>query len=767
MWAGYTFSSDLESWAIEVADAALDLTGSTRESFLRTACDGADRLLARVRELLLQPWREPESAASGLCAPGEIRIVALKIITSDASGVAHEAATVAKLHHPNIVTVHDADLTGPRPCLVMEFVEGISLRAWIDGRMRQAEPPPAATTRTIVRQTAAALAAAHKCGLVHCDVKPENILLVKNGADYIVRVADFGIARRSGTMAGPVIGTPGYVAPEQFERSRPDPRSDIFALGTILYELLAGVHPFVGPSVAETYYNTLSRPAVLPGNVDGSLRAVARRALEKRPQDRYQTAEEFIADLDFGVGAAVGVELNPLLSEFPMGARRWWSHHSAGALLALVSSAWGLVSLAVSVAVGTACVRVLWASSAAPHDTAEMLFGYAIEPNAGLWYLVGTSLCLLVGCWFLEAAFRAIGRTQALSVIGEGSPDSMTRIAALNRSIFRVVTPAIVVAATAFVAVPELAFRHGHAFGWVQADLSQEVAGASYESLRQAGKIGELPMVAALCPNCPVIVAAVANGRPALTPPPSLAFAVFLGVALFHQVILATFLLWIGAKVLFYFWLLSTALLGGGRHGLRLNPDFRDEEDYRFGLGRLDNVYYAILVLVVLGSIGLGLQAIANISKGTYLLVGDPAPALFGQAVLLLGTLAALTVVLATPVAVFVFLTMRSVDEELGRLSRQRRDAEARLAAAHTAADRERVHFELETIAKYRTAARKQSLLPWRQPLFLTLLAACLATLLVLPVTVQRYRDSAPRGVAARSLSSTVCELVGNPRPRH
>jgi hypothetical protein len=237
-------------------------------------------------------------------------------------------------------------------------------------------------------------------------------------------------------------------------------------------------------------------------------------------------------------------------------------------------------------------------------------------------------------------------------------------------------------------------------------------------------------------------------------------------VALLHQVLLTAFLLWIGAKVLFYFWLLSTALLSGGRRGLQLTPDFRDDEDYRFGLGRLDNVYYAILVLVVLGSIGLWLQAIANISKGTYLLAGDPAPALFGQAVLLLGTLALLAVLVATPVAVFVFLTMRSVDEELGRLSMQRRDAEARLAAAHTVSDRQRVRFELETIAKYRTAARKQSLLPWRQPLFLMLLAACLAALLVLPVTVQSYRDSAPRSAAARSLSSTACELAGNTRAR-
>ena len=301
----------------------------------------------------------------------------------------------------------------------------------------------------------------------------------------------------------------------------------------------------------------------------------------------------------------------------------------------------------------------------------------------------------------------------------------------------------------------------------MQADFSDEFVGASYDSLHDAGKIGDLQAVAALCPDCPVHVSAVFNQRDGFTRPSRAAFAAFLLVTLGHQMVLAAFLLWIGAKVLFFFWLLSTALLGGGRHGVRLAPDFQDEDDFRFGLGRLDNVYYAMLVLSMVGSLGLWLQAIANISKGTYFLAGDPVPALFGQAVLLLATLALLGVLLLTPAGVFVFLTIRVVDEELARLSSLRRDLESRLATSRSVEEREQLRAELEAIGRQRLTAKKQSLLPLRRPAFLLLLAASLIMLLVLPRTVQRYRDAAASDTnQTHSIAGAVCEIAGNPRPR-
>src|SRR5262249_40250197 len=152
--------------------------------------------------------------------------------------------------------------------------------------------------------------------------------------------------------------------------------------------------------------------------------------------------------------------------------------------------------------------------------------------------------------------------------------------------------------------------------------------------------------------------------------------------ALTHQIVLAAFIAWLIAKILFFFGLLSTALLGGAHHRLRLVPGLQATDHYRFGLRRLDTVHYGLLVLVAAPALGLFFQSPANVSKGTSFFAGDPTPALFGQAVLLLGTLALLATVLLTPVGVFLFLTIKAVDEELARLSAARKDLEGRLAGA-------------------------------------------------------------------------------------
>ena len=799
LWDGYEFPADeLGFWSQEIFAAALELAESDRATFVGHACEGSEPLRSEVESLLADLWSDqPAPLFQGVCRPGDVvrdclilralgrggmgevykaiqrplrRIVAVKVVTGGVGAspmFAREAANTARLVHPNIAAVYDADLQSERPCIVMEYVEGISLRLWLDRHWSAREGPPSDDLlRSIVRQVALALGEAHRRGLVHRDVKPENILLTKHATDYTVKVVDFGVARRLDTRGGPVVGTPGYVAPEQLNAAPPDRRSDVFALGVVLYELLTGKQPFAGRTNAETFFNTLSVVPDFPSDASSAeLSGIARRALEKSPDDRYQTTEALIADLDGRSTESREIGHNPLLSELPDGVQRWWARRSSGFIVALISFIWGCTTLALSVASGAACVRVVWAASGLTR-VHEMIYGYAIEPNAGLWYLIGASLCCLTGFGFLEAAHRGLARTKILvtaNSAGACPPSPVESIATRNRRYFKYVTPIIVLLAACFVLVPELGFRRDHAFGWVQADLAGEQATKSYDELRRAGKVGELPALTALCDGCAIHVAAVFNKSTGFQPPSPIGFGVFLALALTHQIAFIGFLWWIAAKILFFFGLLSTALLGGAKEGLRLVPDFQDTDDYRFGLGRLDNVYYTILVFTAVGSFGVFLQVAANVSKGTYFLAGDPAPALFGQAVLLLGTLALLAVLLLTPIGVFLFLTIKAVDEELARLSAARRSLEARLSEAQSMEERDRLRLDIEQTRDRRAIAKKQSLLPIRQPAFLALLAASLLMLVALPLSVQWF-NSATRAPSAgrQTISDTVCAVCGN-----
>jgi hypothetical protein len=695
------------------------------------------------------------------------RLVAVKVVTGGTSGastLALEAINTARLLHPNVVAIHDADTTSERPSIVMELVDGINLRTWITRHWRSGQPPPAPhAVRAVVRQIALALAHAHASNIVHLDIKPENVLVNRRQDEEVIKVVDFGIARQLETPHGTAMGTPGYMAPEQVNAAMPDARADLFALGVVTYELITGRHPFSGSSLAETYYNTLTLEPAFPDDPSWApLVEVTRRALRKAPEQRYQTADALLADLDMPMEAREPERHNPLLSEFPAVVQAWWYHRSSGALAALVSCIWGALTLVFSAALGTACVRVLWTPAAAASGY-EMIFGYAVEPNAGLWYLVGTPVCLLAGFGLVEAAYRGLQRTDTLTGTEAGGLGALARVAATNRAVFRVLTPLIIVTALGFVAVPELVRRHDHAFGWVQTDLAGDSRGQTYAELRRSGRIGELQPVAALCDGCRITVSAVSNQREGFVPPARWWFQAFLLLALSHQMLLASVVMWICAKVVFFFWLLSTALLGGGRHGLRLSPDFQDTHDYRFGLGRLDNVYYAILWLVVIGSIALSLQAIANVTKGTYFLAGDPTPALFGQAVLLLGTVLLLLIVLLTPAGVFLFLNIKAVDQEVARLAVRRRRLETQLQAAPPGDERERLRAELRDLAERRAIVARQSLLPVRRPSFLVLCGASVLLLLLVPLSVRWFGSSSHNSGGA--ITGAVCTLSGNPQP--
>src|SRR5512141_779289 len=230
------------------------------------------------------------------------REVAIKVLDPElAAGLGHtrflrEIEIAAGLSHPHILPLYDSGESGGFLYYVMPFVEGESLRTRLD-REKQLSIPDAFA---IGRAVASALSHAHSLGIVHRDIKPENILFAAGQAV----VTDFGIARAVGvaggeqlTRTGMAIGTPAYMSPEQSAGERDlDARSDVYALGCVLYEMLAGQAPFTGP----TAQAVLARHAVDPvpplrtvrQAIPPSLEAVVLRALAKTPADRFRTADE-------------------------------------------------------------------------------------------------------------------------------------------------------------------------------------------------------------------------------------------------------------------------------------------------------------------------------------------------------------------------------------------------------------------------------------------------------------------------------------------
>ena len=232
------------------------------------------------------------------------RTVALKVLplaaASDADTVERfldEARTAAGLEHPHVVPIHRVGRAGPLPYIAMKLVPGPSLGE----RLSRTGALPPAEVRRILVETASALGYAHERGIVHRDVKPDNILLEQDGR---CMVTDFGIAKvhraRRLTATGVAVGTPRYMSPEQ-ARARPaDGRSDLYALGVVGYECLAGCVPFdADDPIAVLMSHVQDRPPE-PALEDAEARAlwvVLQRLLEKEPAKRYQSAAELLAAL--------------------------------------------------------------------------------------------------------------------------------------------------------------------------------------------------------------------------------------------------------------------------------------------------------------------------------------------------------------------------------------------------------------------------------------------------------------------------------------
>jgi serine/threonine-protein kinase len=234
------------------------------------------------------------------------RLVAVKVMASALSAdpkfvdrFSREARAAARLQHHNVVAVYDQGMDGHDVFLVMELVEGRTLRDVIreKGRFTPAEAV------SIMEQTLSALAAAHRAGIAHRDVKPENILLSDDG---VVKVADFGLARAvesdaESTRTGLMMGTVAYCSPEQITKGEGDPRSDVYAAGIVLFELLTGTPPFVGENAMTVAYQHVhsrvpapsSRVRAIPSELDELVVSATDRDASGRPED----AAEFLAEL--------------------------------------------------------------------------------------------------------------------------------------------------------------------------------------------------------------------------------------------------------------------------------------------------------------------------------------------------------------------------------------------------------------------------------------------------------------------------------------
>jgi eukaryotic-like serine/threonine-protein kinase len=234
------------------------------------------------------------------------RTVAIKVLlpqfARDASFVARfrrEAMAAARLNHPNIVGVFDTGADGDTQYIVMEFIEGRTLADVLASGRR----PSTTQSIELAQRIAGALSAAHEQGIVHRDIKPANVMVTREGQ---VKVMDFGIARIQTVETAPqtssVLGTPTYLSPEQAQGLSVDERSDLYSLGVVLYELLAGRPPFTGDSPVAIAYKQVNEtpppPSSLNPEVAPALDAVVMKALAKNPANRYQTAEEFTADLE-------------------------------------------------------------------------------------------------------------------------------------------------------------------------------------------------------------------------------------------------------------------------------------------------------------------------------------------------------------------------------------------------------------------------------------------------------------------------------------
>ena len=254
------------------------------------------------------------------------RVVALKTIRADQlvgdnardiiARFRREAQAAGRLSHPNIVSIYDFGDDAGVWYIAMEYIKGRELKEYFEANERFST----ADAVRILTQILSALGYSHRLGVIHRDIKPANIILLPDGS---VKVADFGIAHIESselTQVGAVLGTPSYMSPEQIQGLPIDGRSDLFSVGVMLYQFLTGERPFTGSSTI-TMRKVLEENPLPPSRFNvqlpGAMDAVVRKALEKRADDRYQTADEFAEALQVALTKPSTASTDPTLMSPP------------------------------------------------------------------------------------------------------------------------------------------------------------------------------------------------------------------------------------------------------------------------------------------------------------------------------------------------------------------------------------------------------------------------------------------------------------------
>ncbi|HYJ90692.1 MAG TPA: protein kinase [Pyrinomonadaceae bacterium] len=345
-------TSDNWQRAKDIFNSALDLDVDERQEYLSAACEGDAALRKRVEDLLSSYESNFMEAPVGIADNGKdgrlpsetmlgryeivrllgsggmgevylakdkqldrkvaIKFLSQKYESSEANlkRFIQEAKAASALNHPNILTIHEIGEADGSHFIVSEFIEGKTLRQIVAGQKLQL-----ADILDISIQVAGALSAAHSARIIHRDIKPENIIVRSDG---YVKVLDFGLAklipqqpsfigleeetiRQNQTAEGLILGTISYMSPEQARGKAVDARTDIFSLGIVIYEMIAGRTPFAGGSMPETFANLINkdpRPvSEFVAGVPDELQRVVLKMLCKKPDDRYQTMKDLLTDL--------------------------------------------------------------------------------------------------------------------------------------------------------------------------------------------------------------------------------------------------------------------------------------------------------------------------------------------------------------------------------------------------------------------------------------------------------------------------------------